>query len=106
MSTPATVRGGPGNRWARPRSSIAPAGRPRAPWGPRLRLWATGYSFVLPVFALTALFSIYPLVVVIRRSLYSGNIFDTDLKFAGLANYRAVFATGGGHALWVTLVYT
>ncbi|MDQ2846045.1 MAG: sugar ABC transporter permease [Actinomycetota bacterium] len=58
------------------------------------------------MFALTALFSIFPLVVVIRRSLYSGNIFDTDLKFAGLANYRAVFATGGGHALWVTLVYT
>lgn len=58
------------------------------------------------MFALTALFSIFPLVVVIRRSLYSGNIFDTNLKFAGLANYRAVFATGGGHALWVTLVYT
>jgi ABC-type sugar transport system permease subunit len=58
------------------------------------------------VFALTALFSIFPLILVIRRSLYSGNIFDTNLKFAGLANYRSVFATGGGHALWVTLVYT
>lgn len=74
--------------------------------GVRLRTWATAYTFVLPVFGLTALFSIVPLVIVIRRSLYTGNIFDTDLKFAGMANYRAVFSTGGGHALWVTLEYT
>jgi ABC-type sugar transport system permease subunit len=106
VSAPASVQGGPGRRWVRPRSSIAPALAPRKPWGPRLRTWVTAYSFVLPVFALTALFSIFPLILVIRRSLYSGNIFDTNLKFAGLANYRSVFATGGGHALWVTLVYT
>lgn len=100
------MAGGPGSRRVRPRSSIAPGGRSRPPRGIRLRTWTTAYAFVLPVFGLTALFSIVPLVMVIRRSLYKGNIFDTDLKFAGLANYRAVFATGGGHALWVTLLYT
>jgi ABC-type sugar transport system permease subunit len=44
--------------------------------------------------------------MVFRRSLYRGNIFDTDLRFAGLANYRNVFATGGGHSLIVTAIYT
>lgn len=60
----------------------------------------------MPVFALTALFSIVPLFMVIRRSLYHGNIFDTDLTFAGLRNYRALFETGGGHSLVVTAIYT
>ncbi len=55
---------------------------------------------------MTLLFSIIPLVQVIRRSFYKGNIFDTDLKFNGWANYRAVFANGGGRALFVTLEYT
>lgn len=55
---------------------------------------------------LTVTFSVVPLVMVIRRSLYKGNIFDIDLKFSGLANYRDVFHTGGGHALQVTAVFT
>lgn len=101
-------------RRIRPRSSIAPTnpgprrrpGRRHVPLRVRLRTWSTAYAFVLPVLALTALFSIVPLIMVVRRSLYRGNIFDTNLKFAGLANYKAVFETGGGHALWVTLVYT
>jgi multiple sugar transport system permease protein len=106
VSTPTGVKGGPGSRWARPRSSIAPVPKARQPHGLRLRTWSTAYIFVLPVLGLTVLFSIVPLIQVIRRSFYKGNIFDTDLKFAGWANYRAVFATGGGHALWVTLEYT
>ena len=55
---------------------------------------------------LTAAFSVVPLVLVFRRSFYKGNIFDTDLKFSGLANYRDVFSTGGGSALRITAVYT
>jgi ABC-type sugar transport system permease subunit len=43
---------------------------------------------------------------VFQRSLYRGNIFGTNLTFAGLANYSAVFSTGGGHALIVTAVFT
>jgi multiple sugar transport system permease protein len=69
-------------------------------------MWGTAYAFVLPVLGLTVIFSIVPLVMVFQRSLYRGNIFGTNLTFAGLANYRGVFSTGGGHALAVTAVYT
>jgi ABC-type sugar transport system permease subunit len=72
----------------------------------RARHWGTAYSFVLPVLGLTVLFSVIPLVMVIQRSLYKGNIFGTDLTFAGLANYADVFRTGGGHSLTVTVVFT
>jgi ABC-type sugar transport system permease subunit len=72
----------------------------------RARHWSTAYSFVLPVLGLTVLFSIVPLVMVVQRSLYKGNIFGTNLTFAGLANYTGVFRTGGGHALVVTAVFT
>jgi len=84
----------------RPRSSIAPARQKRA------RQRATGYTFVLPAVGLTVLFSIYPLIMVVQRSLQRGTFFGTNLTFAGLGNYRAVFATGGGHALVVTAVFT
>lgn len=90
----------------RPRSSIAPSARRVRIRGARIRQWGIAYPFVLPVLGLTVLFSVVPLVMVIRRSLYSGNIFDTNMQFAGLANYRDVFATGGGHALQVTVAYT
>ncbi|HEY1666526.1 MAG TPA: sugar ABC transporter permease [Trebonia sp.] len=72
----------------------------------RARHWGTAYSFVLPVLGLTVLFSVIPLVMVIQRSLYKGNIFGTDLTFAGLANYADVFRAGGGHSLIVTVVFT
>lgn len=71
-----------------------------------MRLWGTAYLFILPTVGLTALFSIVPLVMVIQRSLYRGNIFGTNLTFAGFANYRAMFTTGGGHALVVTAEFT
>jgi ABC-type sugar transport system permease subunit len=74
--------------------------------GSRARQWSTAYAFVLPVLGLTVLFSVVPLVMVIWRSLQRGNLFGTNLHFAGLADYRAVFTTGGGHALVVTLVFT
>jgi ABC-type sugar transport system permease subunit len=88
------------SRLIRPRSSIAPA------LGGRARQRATAYTFVLPAVGLTVLFSVIPLAWVIQRSLYRGTFFGTDLTFAGLANYRAVFASGGGHALVVTAVFT
>ena len=108
----------------RPRSSIAPAaaragwrqargpagGRARrargGPAGGRACRWGTAYAFIFPVLALTVIFSVLPLVLVFQRSLYRGNIFGTNLSFAGLANYRAVFSTGGGHALIVTATFT
>jgi ABC-type sugar transport system permease subunit len=72
----------------------------------RARHWGTAYAFVLPVLLLTIVFSVVPLILVIQRSLYRGNIFGTNLTFAGLANYVEVFQTGGGHVLIVTAVYT
>jgi ABC-type sugar transport system permease subunit len=72
----------------------------------KARHWGTAYSFVLPALGLTILFSLVPLVLVIQRSLYAGNIFGTNLTFAGLANYVDVFRTGGGHSLVVTAVFT
>jgi ABC-type sugar transport system permease subunit len=70
------------------------------------RHWGAAYAFVLPVVALTVIFSVLPLVLVLQRSLYRGNVFGTNLTFSGLANYSAVFSTGGGHALIVTAVFT
>jgi ABC-type sugar transport system permease subunit len=95
----------------RPRSSTAPRSAARSSRGSSIRgargrQLAIAYPFVLPVLGLTVLFSVVPLVMVVRRSLYSGNVFDTDLRFNGLANYRDVFDTGGGHALVVTAEYT
>lgn len=91
----------PSRTWSRPAGGFfRPAGTFRR------QQWLTAYGFVLPVVALTAIFSIVPLVMVIRRSLYRGNVFGTNLTFAGLANYRGVFDTGGGHALVVTAVFT
>jgi ABC-type sugar transport system permease subunit len=68
--------------------------------------WSTAFSFVLPGLGLTILFSLVPLVLVIQRSLYKGNIFGTNLTFSGLTNYLDVFRTGGGHSLVVTAVFT
>lgn len=61
---------------------------------------------MLPTLALTVMFSIVPLVLVIWRSLYRGNIFGTNLTFAGLSNHLNVFRAGGGHSLAVTAVFT
>jgi ABC-type sugar transport system permease subunit len=70
------------------------------------RGWRVAYPFIAPVLILTLVFSVLPLVMVFRRSLYTGNVFGTNLHFAGLFNYRAVFGNGGGHALLVTVIYT
>ena len=86
-----SARGGAERSWAK-----------RSSWRERL----SAYTFIAPVLVLTLAFSVLPLVLVFRRSFYKGNIFDTDLKFSGFANYRDVFSTGGGHALRVTAVYT
>ncbi len=66
----------------------------------------SAYLFVAPVLVLTLVFSVIPLFLVFKRSLYSGNVFDLHLRFSGFDNYREVFQTGGGHALIVTAVYT
>jgi ABC-type sugar transport system permease subunit len=90
---------------ARPVRSRQPRGRTTSrPVGQKG--WKVGYAFIAPALILTLIFSVIPLVMLFRRSLYTGNVFGTDLRFRGLVNYRAVFGNGGGHALIVTLEYT
>ncbi|NUR83795.1 MAG: sugar ABC transporter permease [Nonomuraea sp.] len=72
----------------------------------RYRTWALAYAFVAPTVLLTAAFSLVPLAMLVRRSLQSGGLFDTDLTYTGLDNYRDMLAEGGGHALSVTAIYT
>jgi ABC-type sugar transport system permease subunit len=67
------------------------------------RHWAkyrTGYLFVLPAFALYALFMIYPFFQSIYLSFTSWNGADPVKDWVGLANYREALHD---HALWRAL---
>lgn len=64
------------------------------------------YLFVAPVVLLTALFSLVPLAMLTYRSLFSGGIFGTNLRFVGLHNYADALRTGGGRAFEITALYT
>ncbi|MEW9553351.1 carbohydrate ABC transporter permease [Nonomuraea sp. NPDC050783] len=72
----------------------------------RYRTWALAYAFVAPTVLLTVAFSLVPLGMLAWRSLYGGDVFDTTLRYVGLANYRGMLESGGAHALGVTGVYT
>lgn len=73
------------------RSATEP-GRPagqrtsRRPAGGRGRLWP--YLFVLPAVAALGFGFVFPLVSVIRNSLYAGTFYE--LQFVGLGNFRAL----------------
>ncbi len=64
------------------------------------------YIMILPTFGLTALFTIYPLIVVVFRSFYSGSLFSMAHSFAGLANYATLLQQGGIASLGVTAEFT
>jgi ABC-type sugar transport system permease subunit len=70
------------------------------------RTHAFGWSLLAPVVVLTAVFSLLPLSLVVWRSLYAGNVFGTNLTWAGLSNYSSAVRHGGAHSLAVTAVYT
>jgi ABC-type sugar transport system permease subunit len=86
------------------RSQARKGPRPSRPVGQKG--WKIGYAFIAPGLVLTVIFSIIPLVMVFKRSLYTGNVFGTNLRFGGFVNYRGVFDSGGGHALAVTAAFT
>lgn len=65
-----------------------------------------GWSLLAPVLVLTTAFSLLPLGLVAWRSLYKGNIFDTNLRYSGLTNYSSAFQGSGAHALEITAIYT
>lgn len=64
------------------------------------------YAMMLPTFGLTALFTIYPLLVVLFRSFYSGSLFSLAHTFVGLTNYVTLLQQGGIASLGVTAEYT
>ncbi len=88
-------------RWARPAARGPRRGAVRQPR-------VLPYLFIAPAVGLTALFSVVPLGIAIRRSFYGGgtNIFQTKLNFVGLQNYSDALSSGGTQALEVTAIYT
>jgi ABC-type sugar transport system permease subunit len=72
----------------------------RSPWpSRRWVLW------VLPALAVTALFTIYPIVESLRLSFHSWQGFGAE-EFVGLANYQRLLADGVAHrALWNTFLF-
>lgn len=67
------------------------------------RHWAryrAGYLFVLPAFALYAMFMIYPFIQSINLSFTSWNGADPVKQWIGLANYRELIHD---HLLWTSL---
>lgn len=75
----------------------------RRPVGGAGRHWAryrAGYLFVLPSFALYALFMIYPFIQSIYLSFVSWNGADPVKKWVGLANYRELIHD---NLLWASL---
>jgi multiple sugar transport system permease protein len=90
------------------RAPAAPAGVRRRPnlLSYRRRRNAFAYAMILPTFGLTALFTIYPLLIVVFRSFYSGSLFSLSHTFTGLANYVTLIQQGGIASLGVTAEYT
>jgi sn-glycerol 3-phosphate transport system permease protein len=64
------------------------------------------YLLLLPQLLVVAVFFLWPGIKALVESLYEVNVFGLGGHFAGLANFRAVFASGTyGESLGVTLIY-
>jgi ABC-type sugar transport system permease subunit len=87
-------------------STAAEREKPRQKGLVTWRTHAFGWSMLAPVVLLTAAFSLLPLGLVVWRSLYSGNVFGNNLRFAGLSNYSSAIRHGGAHSLAITAVFT
>jgi ABC-type sugar transport system permease subunit len=66
----------------------ADGGRRRG--GPRRAAWP--YLFVLPAVVALGFGFVYPLITVVRNSLYAGTFYE--LQYVGLGNFRALFQDG------------
>lgn len=93
--------------------SPSAAARTAAPAPERRRRWRGGRRgarswFVVPLAVFFALFSLYPMWVLLRMSVSSvtASTLNTDWLFVGLENFRSGIETGQtGAALWRTLVF-
>ncbi len=66
-----------------------------------------GYILAAPAVILLLVFTVYPLIYLIYRSLFGGNLITKDPDFVGMENYQTLFASEDFHkVLTNTLVYT
>ena len=66
----------------------------------------TAYWYLLPAFAILAVFTFYPFFSAFRLSLFRWDLLDPPGKYIGFANYRYVFRDKAfWNALWNTFTY-
>ncbi len=66
-----------------------------------------GYLLAAPAIILLLLFTVYPLIYLIYRSLFGGNLITKDPDFVGLQNYQTLFESSDFHkVLCNTVIYT
>lgn len=66
-----------------------------------------GYILAAPAVILLVAFTVYPLIYLFYRSLYSGNLITKNPDFVGFDNYATLFASKDFHqTIGNTLVYT
>lgn len=69
------------------------------------RLSATGYLFVLPAALVMILFTLYPFILALWNSLFTG--FAQNLQYVGLQNYIRLFTSSRfWNSLFVTILFT
>lgn len=61
------------------------------PWKRKLKDWGVSYLMVLPAIVFLLIFTIYPMVNIIRLSLYRGNALNPVKQFVGLDNFKQLF---------------
>lgn len=57
----------------------------------KLADWGVSYLMVLPAIVFLLIFTIYPMINIIRLSFYRGNALNPVKQFVGLENYRQIF---------------
>lgn len=66
-----------------------------------------GYLLAAPAVILLLLFTVYPLMYLVYRSLFGGNLITKNPKFVGFENYTKLFASEDFHqVLSNTVIYT
>lgn len=65
--------------------------REKMPLKRKLKDWGISYLMVLPAIAFLLVFTIYPMINIVRLSLFRGNALKPLKQFVGLDNYRQIF---------------
>lgn len=57
----------------------------------KLKEWGISYLMILPAIVFLLIFTIYPVINIVRLSFYRGNALKPMKEFVGLDNYRQIF---------------